>query len=94
MGASVDDVIIQRIAFLKEQISPDNDPQENETLQHKVAILETADLQKLERSIVVRKTHLRKTPNPHETERLFCELDALEWLQREVNRCQVEKNQS
>jgi hypothetical protein len=86
MGSRVDDAIVERIPFLKEQISPDNDAQANETLQHQVAILETADLQKLERSIIIRKNHLRKTPDPHETERLFCELEALEWLQREVER--------
>jgi hypothetical protein len=49
-------------------------------------MLETADLQKLERSIVTRKNHLRKASDPRETERLFCELEALEWLQREVER--------
>lgn len=89
MGTRVDDAVMERIAFLKEQISPDNDARANETLQHQLTILETADLQKLERSIVIRKNHLRKTPDPRETERLFCELEALEWLQREVERRQT-----
>ncbi|MGI0037045.1 MAG: hypothetical protein ACRD99_01645 [Nitrososphaera sp.] len=84
MGTGVDDAIVERIAFLKEQISPDNNPQANVTLQHEVAILETADLQKLEMSIGIRKTHLEKTPNRNETERLFCEPEALEWPQRAV----------
>jgi hypothetical protein len=88
LGAWVDDAISERIAFLREQIGPDNDPLVNETLQHQVAILETADLQQLDRSIVMRKAHLQKTPDPMETERLFSELEALEWLQREVSRHQ------
>ena len=82
----VDDAIVERIAFLNEQISPDNDKAANDTLQHQVAILETADLHKLEKSIAIRKRHLQKTADPRETERLYCELDALEWLQKEVAR--------
>jgi hypothetical protein len=82
----VDDAILERIAFLKEQISPDNNKAANETLQHQVAILETADLRRLEKSIDIRKRHLQKTADPGETERLFCELEALEWLQGEVAR--------
>ena len=65
LGAWVDDAISERIAFLREQIGPDNDPRVNETLQHQVAILETADLQQLDRSIVMRKAHLQKNAGPH-----------------------------
>jgi hypothetical protein len=82
----VDDAILERIALLREQIRPDNDTAVNETLQHQVEILETADLRHLERSIDSRKRHLEKTADSRETERLFCELEALEWLQREVAR--------
>jgi hypothetical protein len=82
----VDDSLLERIAFLKEQISPDNSKTANETLHHQITILETADLHQLERSIAIRKRHLQKTADPGETERLFCELEALEWLQKEVAR--------
>lgn len=76
---------MDRIAFLREQVSPDNYTSVNETLLHQIAILETADLRNLERSIVMRKAHLKKTKDTRETERLLCELEALEWLEKEVN---------
>lgn len=86
MAARVDDAAIKHMAFFKQQIRPVNAPQENATLEHPVARLEMADVHNLERSVIVRKIHLRKTIDPHETETQFCELEALEWLQRGVNK--------
>jgi hypothetical protein len=80
MAAKVDDAINQRIAFIKQEISPVNRPQENAALHHQVARLEMADVHNLERSVIVRRTHLRMTTDPHEKERQFCKLEALEWL--------------
>jgi hypothetical protein len=49
-------------------------------------ILHSADLENLERSILMRKAHLKQSKGTRETDRLFVELKALEWLQRQVRR--------
>lgn len=48
MGTVIDDVISERISFLQEQIKPAI----NDTFQLQINILLSADLEKLDRSIV------------------------------------------
>ncbi len=84
MSTTIDNAILERIAFLQEQVRPDNNRAVNESLLHQVAILKTADLQNLDKSILMRRAHLRKTGDPRETERLFCELEVLNWIKSEV----------
>ena len=86
LSTTTDDAIIQRIAFLQAQVSPNNKPEINATFQHQIDILQSIDLEKLEKSILMRKVHLRQSKDIHETDRLYCELEALEWVQRQVNR--------
>jgi hypothetical protein len=52
MGTVIDDVISERISFLQEQIKPENKPAINDTFQLQINILESADLEKLDRYIV------------------------------------------
>jgi hypothetical protein len=89
MGSPVDDLTMERIAFLKEQISPVNKPEVNATFQLQVEILQSVDLQKPDRSITMRKQNLKKTDDIREADRLFCELEALGWLQRQLSRQKV-----
>lgn len=84
MSTVLDDLILQRIAFLKELVRPENKPQVNQTFQTQIEILQTADIEKLDQSILMRKAHLKQTKDVKEVDRLFCELEALEWLQRQV----------
>ena len=84
MSTVLDDVIRERISFLHEQIRPENKAQVNATLQLQLEILQSADIEKLDRSILMRKTHLKQTKDVKEVDRLFTELEALEWLQRQV----------
>lgn len=84
LSTIIDDAIIQRIAFLQGQVSSDNKPQVNATFQHQIDILQSIDLEKLEKSISMRKAHLRQSKDIRETDRLFCELQALEGVQRQV----------
>jgi len=84
MSTVLDDVIRERISFLHEQIRPENKPQVNATFQLQLEILQTADIEKLDKSIVMRKAHLKQTKDVAEADRLFAELEALEWLQRQV----------
>jgi hypothetical protein len=84
MGTVIDDVISERISFLQEQIKPENKPAINDTFQLQINILQSADLEKLDRSILMRKEHLKKSKDTRETDRLFVELEALEWLQKKL----------
>ena len=84
MGTVIDDVISERISFLQEQIKPGNKPAINDTFQLQINILQSADLEKLDRSILMRKEHLKKSKDTRETDRLFVELEALEWLQKKL----------
>jgi hypothetical protein len=86
LSSAIDDVIMERIAFLREQVRSDNKPEINDTFQHQINILESVDLEKLDKSILMRKAHLKQIKDVRETDRLFCELETLEWLQRQVKR--------
>jgi hypothetical protein len=80
-------VIDERISFLKEQISPNNKPEVNSTFQIQIdAIRSIDDMEKVESIIMQKKTQLKNSKNVHESERLFVELDGLEWLQRQLAR--------
>lgn len=84
MSTVLDDIIRERISFLHEMIRPENRPEVNATFHLQLEILQSADIEKLDRSILMRKAHLKQTKDVKETDRLFTELEALEWLQRQV----------
>jgi hypothetical protein len=81
-------IIDERISFLKEQINPDNKPQINSTFQLQIEAIRSAanDLEKVEPLIMQKKTQLKNSKDVHQSERLFAELDGLEWLQRQIAR--------
>jgi hypothetical protein len=81
-------IIDERISFLKEQINPENKPQVNKTFQLQIdAIRSAADnLEKVESIILQKKTLLKNSKDIHESDRLFAELDGLERLQRQIAR--------
>jgi hypothetical protein len=80
MSTVLDNVIRERISFLHEQIRPENKPVVNATFQLQLEILQSADIEKLDRSILMSKAHLKQTKDIRESDRLFAELEALEWL--------------
>ena len=78
-------IIDERISFLKEQISLGNKPQVNSTFQLQIdAIRSIDDMEKVESIISQKKAQLKNSKDVHESDRLFAELDALEWLQRQI----------
>jgi hypothetical protein len=80
-------IIDERISFLKEQINQDNKPEINKTFQLQIdAIRSVDDLEKVEAIIMQKKNQLKNSKNVHESDRLFAELDGLEWLQRQIQR--------
>ena len=79
-------IIDERISFLKEQINPENKPQVNKTLQLRIDAIRypADDLEKVESIILQKKTLSKNNKDVHESDRLFAELDGLEWLQRQI----------
>ena len=81
---SLQDVINERVSFLKEQISPNNKPIVNRTFQLQIEALRSADLEKVAFIILQKKAQLANCKDVRRADDLFAELDALEWLQRQV----------
>jgi hypothetical protein len=80
-------IIDERISFLVEQINSNNKPEVNKTFQLQIdAIRSVNDMEKVESIILQKKTLLKNSKDVHESDRLFAELDALEWLQRQIAR--------
>ena len=80
-------IIDERISFLKEQINPSNKPEINSTFQIQIdAIRSVDDLEKVEAIIMQKKALLKNSKDVHESDRLYAELDGLEWLQRQIAR--------
>ena len=80
-------IIDERISFLKEQINQDNKPQVNRTFHLQIdAIRSVNDLEKIDFIIIEKKALLKNSKDVLESDRLFAELDGLEWLQRQIER--------
>ncbi|MEO9321780.1 MAG: hypothetical protein ABI361_14030 [Nitrososphaera sp.] len=86
MSTVIDGIIIQRIDFLQEQIRASNKPAVNKMFQLQIDMLRSADLSKLDKLIEWKKKEVKGCVDAHESERLFTELEALEWLERQIRR--------
>ena len=86
---SLPQIIDERISFLKEQINHDeNKPEVNKTFQLQIDAIRSVDddVAKVEFIIKEKKALLKNSKDVHESDRLFAELDGLEWLQRQIQR--------
>ncbi len=81
-------VIDEKISFLVEQINPNNKPELNSTFQIQIDAIRSAaqDLENVEPLIKQKKAQLKNSKDVNESDRLFAELDGLEWLQRQIAR--------
>jgi hypothetical protein len=81
-------IIDERISFLKEQINQDNKPEVNKTFQLQIDAIRSVDddIEKVEIIIKEKKALLKNSKDVDESDRLFAELDGLEWLQRQIER--------
>jgi hypothetical protein len=80
-------IIDERISFLKEQINPENKPQVNWTFQIQIdAIMSVDYTEKIEAIITQKKALLKNSKDVYESEKIFSEHDDLEWLQRQIAR--------
>jgi hypothetical protein len=85
MITKLQQIIDERISFLKEQINHGNKPEINKTFQLQIdAIRSVNDMEKVESIILQKKALLKNSKDVHESDRLFAELDGLEWLQRQI----------
>jgi hypothetical protein len=81
-------IIDERISFLKEQINQDNKPEVNKTFQLQIDAIRSVDddIEKVEFIIKEKKALLKNSKDVDESDRLFAELDGLEWLQQQIER--------
>jgi hypothetical protein len=86
MSTALDDVILERVSFLREQLSAEDDPAFIRTFQAQIRTLETAQLGRLEELISIKRIDLEGCRIASEADRIFAELEALEWLLRQVQR--------
>ena len=87
MITTLQQVINERISFLKEQINHGNEPEVNSTFQLQIDAIRSIDeddIENVESIILEKKALLKNTKDVHESDRLFAELDGLEWLQRQI----------
>jgi hypothetical protein len=91
--ATLQQVVDERVSFLKEQINPQNKPEENKTFQLQIDAIRFAtatavdnDIEEVEAIIAEKKALLKNSIDVHEFDRLSAELEGLEWLQRQIAR--------
>jgi ribosomal protein L20A (L18A) len=80
----IDKVINERVSFLKEQINPKNKPLVNRAFEIQIQTIRNADPKEVTLLILQKKKELENTKDMEAIERLYTELDALEWLQRQT----------
>lgn len=80
----LDLAINERVSFLKEQINPENKPLVNQVFQIQIETLRKADPERVAFFILQKKKQLQNASGMEAIEKLYTELDALEWLQRQV----------
>jgi hypothetical protein len=94
MQQTLQQVVDERISFLKEQINPRNKPEENKTFQLQMdtirsaasAVADADDIEVVEAMIAEKKALLKNSSDVYEFDRLSAELEGLEWLQRQIAR--------
>jgi hypothetical protein len=84
---TIQQIIDERISFLKEQINPANTPEVNKTFQIQIDAIRSAaanNIEKVESLILQKNEQLKNSKDVYESDRIFAELDGLEWLQRQI----------
>jgi hypothetical protein len=79
-------IVNERISFLIEQINPANKPEVNKTFQIQIDAIRSAanEIEKIESLILQKNEQLKNSKDVYESDRIFAELDGLEWLQRQI----------
>ena len=83
---SLEQDINERVSFLKEQINPQNKPLVNRAFEIQIATIRNADTEKVAIRILQKQKQIERARDMETIETLYTELEALEWLQRQVVR--------
>ena len=83
---SLEQDINERVSFLKEQINPQNKPLVNRAFEVQIATIRNADTEKVAIRILQKQKQIERARDMETIETLYTELEALEWLQRQVVR--------
>jgi hypothetical protein len=86
MITTLQQIIDERISFLREQINPENKPEVNSIFQIQIDAIRSVDddIELIELIILEKKALLKNSKDVHESDRLLAELDGLEWLQLQI----------
>jgi hypothetical protein len=77
-------VINERVSFLKEQINPQNKPLVNRAFEIQIETIRSANTEGVAIQILRKQKQLENAKDTASLEELYTELEALEWLQRQV----------
>jgi hypothetical protein len=77
-------VINERVSFLREQVNPQNKPLVNRAFEIQIETIRSANTEGVAIQILRKQKELEKAKDTDTIERLYTELEALEWLQRQV----------
>jgi hypothetical protein len=81
---SFENVINERVSFLREQINPQNKPLVNQSFEIQIETIRSANTEGVAIQILRKQKQLENAKDLETIERLYTELEALEWLQRQV----------
>ena len=76
--------INERVSFLKEQINPQNKPLVNRAFEIQIETIRSANTEGVAIQILKKQKQLEIAKDLETIERLYTEIEALEWLQRQV----------
>ena len=83
---TLEKAVNERVSFLKEQINPQNKPLVNRAFEIQIATIRNADPEKVAIRILQKQKQLENARDMETIETLYTEIEALEWLQRQVVR--------
>lgn len=81
---TLEQAIDERVSFLKAQIHPQNKPLANRAFEIQIETIRKADTEKVALMVLQKKKQIENARDMETIEKLYTELDALEWLQRQV----------
>jgi hypothetical protein len=88
MITTLQQIIDERISFLKELINYDeNKPEVNSTFQLQIDAIRSGDdddIELIEPIILQKKALIKNSEEMHESDRLLAELDGLDWVQQQI----------
>ena len=86
MITTLQQVTNQRISFIEEQINDENMSGVNSTFQSQIDVIRAIDndTEEVECIFLQKKSLLKNRKDVHESDRLFAELNGLEWLQQQL----------